>query len=935
MKRWQSGFFGKFIVFLLLGMLGVCLSVPVRAEGRVVRVGYYMFDGYQMEDEDQVRSGYGYDFLQELARYTGWQYEYVGYHLGWARLQQMLDAGEIDILTSARKTPARERDYIFSQGIGQSAGILTVKSGSDRVTMGSYATYEGLRVGLIRDSSINENFRRFAARKGFQYVPVEFLNADEMSEALQSGSIDAVCTTNLRRTKNEWIIDQFDLDDFYIMARPDRADLLAEADAGIQQMDFYTPGWRTRLWDTYYRRDFGNQIALTGEEKEYIRQLQEQDVVFTAVVNPDDAPYSYFENGEARGIIPELFAEISRRTGLKFRILPTADRAAYWQAIASRAVDIRMDAYVDYDQAEKAGYQLTMPYISTMISQISLKTLQQKPQRIALLQEADPLPVYHGIMQSAADIQYYASRQECLEAVLSGRADAAYVYPYTAQEYLRGANGDQLAVLTLPQQEASFAIGVSVQQDHRLLSILDKAVASVNANYTNRLIMEYLTRPESFTLQRFFVRYPYARLGMVVVLAVLLSLALIAVNRQRTLRLIRDKNLQLQEATQRAEAGNEAKSRFLSGISHDMRTPLNGIIGFTAFALQEEDAAKKQQDLQKVQQSSAILLDLINNTLEMSRIESGKFTLLPERVMVQELIRNIIVVIQAEADKKQVDFQTDIDAPEDSCILADRLKLQEIFLNLLSNAVKYTPSGGHVRLLVQVHSQSLHIVVDDDGIGISPEFLPHIYDSFAQERAAEMRTVPGTGLGLAIVRKIVDLMQGHIQAESEKGKGTRFTVTLPVEFPVQEDGAAAASEGRLQDVSVLKGRHVLLCEDNELNREIAVVLLEQQGMQVDCAVNGRQGLEIFEQSAAQTYDLILMDIHMPEMDGYVATRAIRALPRKDAEAIPIIAMTADAYAEDVQKCLAGGMDGHVAKPIDSAQLYGVLADALTAAESRQ
>ena len=349
MKRWQSGFFGKFIVFLLLGMLGVCLSVPVRAEGRVVRVGYYMFDGYQMEDEDQARSGYGYDFLQELARYTGWQYEYVGYHLGWARLQQMLDAGEIDILTSARKTPARERDYIFSQGIGQSAGILTVKSGSDRVTMGSYATYEGLRVGLIRDSSINENFRRFAARKGFQYVPVEFLNADEMSEALQSGSIDAVCTTNLRRTKNEWIIDQFDLDDFYIMARPDRADLLAEADAGIQQMDFYTPGWRTRLWDTYYRRDFGNQIALTGEEKEYIRQLQEQDVVFTAVVNPDDAPYSYFENGEARGIIPELFAEISRRTGLKFRILPTADRAAYWQAIASRAVDIRMDAYVDYD----------------------------------------------------------------------------------------------------------------------------------------------------------------------------------------------------------------------------------------------------------------------------------------------------------------------------------------------------------------------------------------------------------------------------------------------------------------------------------------------------------------------------------------------------------------------------------------------------------
>lgn len=279
----NSKLFGLTVV--LIFYLALLAAVPVSAQ--TVRVGYYMFDGYQMETPEWVRSGYGYDFLQELARYGGWDYEYVGYDLGWATLQKMLDEGQIDILTSARKTPQREQQYLFSTEIGTSAGILTVKSGNTRVNMGDYNSYEGLRVGMIKDSSINENFKRFAARKGFTYTPVFYVNADEMNAALQAGDkIDAVCTTNLRRTKNEWILEQFDADYFYAMMGNNKTELQKQINEAIYQMDLYTPGWRTNLWNKYYKPDVGGKIALTSEEKAYVDTLAQEEKVLTVLVDP-------------------------------------------------------------------------------------------------------------------------------------------------------------------------------------------------------------------------------------------------------------------------------------------------------------------------------------------------------------------------------------------------------------------------------------------------------------------------------------------------------------------------------------------------------------------------------------------------------------------------------------------------------------------------
>ncbi len=924
-RKMHRGYEMGVILFVLL--LISSFSTAVSA-ARTVRVGYYMFDGFQMQDAAGHRSGYGYDFLQEVARYTGWNYEYVGYDLGWAKLQTMLDAGEIDLLTSARKTPERESKYIFSEPMGTSAGILSVRSGNERLVTGDYSTYDGLRVGQIKDSSINENFRQFAARKGFSYEPVDFQNADEMNAALQEGNIDAVCTTNLRRGKNEWIIDRFDAADFFAMLRPDRQDLCAELDEAMRQMDTYSPGWRTTFWNKYYRQDLGEQLAFSVEEKALLASLKAEDRVFTVLVNPDRVPYSYFVDGEAKGIIPEICAEISRRTGLVFKIIAKPNRAAYSAALRGKEADICMDSYFDYDQAEQQGYRLTVPYLSMPLSQVSRKNLGHTPRSAALLKDTGCTALYQKL-DPGIEKKYYSSVEDCMEAVIHGEVDAAYVYPYTAQHYLDEEQQVMLTATLMSQYTAAFAVGVADGLDPRMVTILNKAVASVAGNYTDQVILEQaIAKKTQVSLVGLAYQNPALVALLAAILVAMVSAVLFSVNRQKMVLLIQQKNQALSEAVQKATEANEAKSRFLSGISHDMRTPLNGILGFTDFALQEDDPEKKQQHLRKIQQSGKVLRELINDTLDLSRIESGKFTLMPEYIHSRDILESVLVVIQAAAEKRQQYFIQELSCPEDEVVFADPLKMKEVFLNLLSNAVKYTPIGGTIWLRVKHIEQaaddcSLQIEIEDTGIGMSQEFMRKLYEPFTQERQLELRTASGSGLGLAIVKRIVDLMQGTITVQSVQGKGTKFVVRLPLEIRSGGD-LSAVPKPTLSSSIDFENKKILLCEDNELNQEIACTLLESKKAKVICTGNGAEGAACFSQSAIGEFAAILMDIHMPVMDGYDATRKIRAFVRADARQIPIIAMTADAYAEDVQKCLAAGMDAHIAKPIYPEQLFRLL-----------
>jgi len=381
----------------------------------------------------------------------------------------------------------------------------------------------------------------------------------------------------------------------------------------------------------------------------------------------------------------------------------------------------------------------------------------------------------------------------------------------------------------------------------------------------------------------------------------------------------------LREALSFAERANEAKTTFLASMSHDLRTPLNGVLGFTAFALQENDPEKKQEYLEKIESSGKLLLDLINDTLDLSRIESGKAVPEPEAVMSDDLIPAVVTALRPSAELKGVKLTVDCTDYQNEPIWADKLKINKIALNLLSNAIKFTPSGGTVTVKLYCVSANLDrggcgFTIEDTGMGMSAEFIKHMYEPFSQEKRSEAVQTPGTGLGLSIVRRYVDLLGGTIRVESRLHEGTRWTVTLPVKR--LESNLTEKTKAANQDA--LQGKRVLLCEDNQMNTEIASMLLKNKGMLVDPAENGAIGLEKFSASSEGWYDAVLMDIRMPEMDGYEASRRIRALERADAAAIPIIAMTADAFEESIREAKDTGMSDYITKPVEPQKLYSVL-----------
>jgi len=387
----------------------------------------------------------------------------------------------------------------------------------------------------------------------------------------------------------------------------------------------------------------------------------------------------------------------------------------------------------------------------------------------------------------------------------------------------------------------------------------------------------------------------------------------------------------IEAARLEADRANEAKSTFLSSMSHDLRTPLNGVLGFTSFALKEQDVQKKQQYLEKIDASGKLLLDLVNDTLELSRIESGKAVPEPEAVMPDDLVPAVVTALRPSAELKGLRLTTDFEYDNTVPVWCDKLKAQKIALNLISNSIKYTPEGGTVsvslkKLPTTPKDCCFSLIVEDTGIGMSKEFMERMYEPFSQEKRSESVKTPGTGLGLSIVRRYVDLLGGTIEVESELHKGTRWTVSLPIR-EVQDGQAQKHDDAAIS--GTLAGKRVLLCEDNYMNTEIAVMLLKDKNILVETAENGKEGLAKFAASAAGYFDAVLMDIRMPVMDGYEATRAIRALDRPDAVTVPVIAMTADAFEESIMEAREAGMNDYVTKPIDPQKLFSVLQKYMT------
>ena len=467
--------------------------------------------------------------------------------------------------------------------------------------------------------------------------------------------------------------------------------------------------------------------------------------------------------------------------------------------------------------------------------------------------------------------------------------------------------------------DSCFAV---TRENTTLMNILNKTIQTLPDSRLSSLFSVYENTPGKVTLAE------YIKDNLRVVSIGFVSVALIII------LIIGYLMIKARKAQIQAEKANAAKSDFLFNMSHDIRTPMNALLGYSELMKRELTDPKLLDYQEKMEQSGNLLLSIINNVLDMARIESGKVELDEDYVQIRDIYQGVYKIFQAEAEKKGVRLEMKYEVQHEH-IICDETKNREIFLNLISNAVKYTASGGTVTIRIteidcdREDCVRIQTQVIDTGIGMSEEFLPSLFEAFSRERNTTAGKVAGTGLGMPIIKKYVDMMGGSIEAESKLGEGSKFTVIM--EYRIADKGYYEQVTDPSQDTEEtdrISGKHVLLAEDNELNAEIAEFILEDMGLIVDRVEDGIQCVARMEQKPAGTYDLILMDIQMPNMDGYKATQTIRKLADEKKASIPIIAMTANAFEEDRKKALAEGMNGHIAKPVDAEKLKKTILSAL-------
>ena len=828
----------KKYVAVLLAFVCVCMifspqtayAAEDSSQHETVKVGFFAMDGYHVMDEEGNRSGYGYDFLRLMARYWDVDYEYVGYDKSWDDMQQMLEDGEIDMVTSARKTPDREEKFDFSRPIGTNYGMLTVRSDNSTIVDGDYSTYNGMRVALLNGNTRNEEFADFAGNKGFTYDPFYFDTTTEMEEALQSEKVDAIVTSSLRKTNNERIVDKFGSSDFYVIVKKGNTELLNEINYAIDQMNAVEGDWKTTLYNKNYESIETKNLEYTEKEKSIISQYS-KDNPLHVLCDPTRYPYSYNENGEMKGIIPDYFRKIADYAGISYEFLTPATRDEY-------------------------------------------------------------------------------NRQNFKSFPLTNTMEACFA--------VRGGEGS-------------------------LLSILNKTLKAMPSDMLTSALAIYDSTPDKVTfldflkdnILAFFVTAGFFVLSIISIILVLLrkarkaeAAAKLAANDTQKL------NDKLEITLKKAEDASLAKTRFLNNMSHDIRTPMNAILGYAQLMEDEmkgKDLPETSEYLKKLQQSGNLLLSIINNVLDMARIESGRMEIDENYGMIEDIWQTLFEIFDDEAKKKNIALHYTINV-EHEHILTDVTKVKEIFVNILSNTMKYTPSGGSVMINIDELPCSgpgymiVRTRVSDTGIGMSQEYLTNIFEAFTRERNTTKSKIAGTGLGMSIVKKYVELLGGTIDVESELGKGSTFTVTLKHKIADENYYVKNYAENPETYSEILKDRKILLAEDNDLNAEIAEAILERAGLKTERVEDGIQCVNKIEKMPAGTYDMILMDIQMPKMNGYKATQAIRRLPDKDKAYIPIVAMTANAFEEDKRDAFAAGMNGHIAKPIQVDKLLSTLAE---------
>ena len=934
-------------MFVIMGMW-VMLSVHCQAaetnndekqQPQTIRIGSFE-DTFNYVDKNGVRRGYGYELMQALAGYTGWKFEYV--KCDWSNCFDKLENGEIDIMGDISYTDERAQKMLFpDEPMGEEKYILYADLSDMDIETSDFKSLDGKRVGVLLGTEPEIMLTEWENKNGIHTEHVNVNNNDDVEKKLANHEIDCFVSLEESIWSEQGIssVTTIGKSGIYFAINKERSDIKTKLDYAMRQLDQDSPFFKVDLYKKYFTLDYIQ--VLTGKEKIWV---EEHGGIQIGFLNNDPAIFSMDEEtGKLTGMLAEYISYAKDCLGnqtLEFNIHAYDDYDEMIQALQNREIDMIFYAGRNPYFAEQNGYALTNTAwtYSLMAVTDEEKFDENKVHTVAVPKEKYALKQHIAFSYPEWKLVDCDSLDNAADMVIQGKADC---FLMGASQALIYDNSQKFKSVPLTKtMEACFTVR---EGEGSLLSILNKTIKAMPSDMLTSALAIYDSTADKVNFSdfvkdnmlAFFLAAGFSAFSIIVIILVLLrkarkaeTVAKLAANNTQKL------NNKLEIALEKAEDASLAKTRFLNNMSHDIRTPMNVILGYAQLMeneLKEKDMPETLEHLEKLQQSGNLLLSIINNVLDMARIESGRMELDENYCRIEDVRKSLFAVFDEKARKKNIALHYTMNV-EHEHVLTDVTKVKEIFVNILSNAIKYTPSGGSVMMNVDelpCDKPGYMIVrnrVSDTGIGMSQDYMTKIFDAFTREQNTTKSKISGTGLGMSIVRKYVDLLGGTIDVESELGKGSTITVTLKHKIADESYYVKKHIEESGTGSEILEGRNILLAEDNDLNAEIAEAILERAGLKTERVEDGIQCVNMIEKMPAGTYDMILMDIQMPKMNGYKATQAIRRLPDKDKACIPIVAMTANAFEEDKRDAFAAGMNGHIAKPIQVDKLLSTLAE---------
>lgn len=900
-----------FLLSITLFPIFVCAQ-----EFRIVRVAFFPMEGFHTYSQEEGYGGMDVAYLEELGRYTGWKYEYVQCD-SWNDALAMLEAKEVDLVGSAQYS--EERTEIFDYAAlssGYTYGCLFVEEGTD-LAFEDFERMKDMQFGIVEDYVRREDFLEYLGQNGITNPKLqEYNTTQEMKKALEAGEIQVAVHTLTEVEKGQPLVGKFSYAPYYYITWKGNDALLEELNLGIEKLKMDIPTLEQELISSYYGERRENFAA---DEMQVIHRGETIKIGFYK----NTSPLAYINaDGEYDGIYIQILKQVSERSGIKMEFCPL-DRNEYWKDLLLAG---EIDFYVgasDTSLAQDEHILMTdkfMAYNTVIVS----KNDYIHPDRDTVMVLTNGRTYWADSIEMVKEVIYCDSAKDCLKELESGRADITLMNTIEYNYQSKNERFSDLIEWENFRYQSGTTLAAAENIDPAVFGVMNKAMRLVSEAEKEDIINQYMNLPyDSYEISD----YLYQTKDVIIISFIILVFLVIfsctlAHMRRKSYHLLEKKNGELEIAIQEAEKANQAKTEFLSHMSHDIRTPINGIMGMLNIAQDFPEDLEKQEDCrEKIRTSAEHLLSLINDVLDISKLESGNVEFAREVFHLHELLHNCSVIVGGQAAERKVKLTMDYTKPGQlphEYFIGSPLHIKQILINIAGNAVKYNKPMGSIDFKCYEISEENGIAqicfeISDTGIGIGEEYLKHIFEPFTQEEDGARTTYKGTGLGMTITKNLVDNMGGTIQIKSELNKGSVFTVVLPLEIASAPE---KQEEDREAGMVKIAGKRALLAEDNELNQEIVQYILTENGLEITLAVNGKEAVERFEEAEPGTYDIIFMDVMMPVMNGYEATRAIRSLDRADAGRIPIVAMTANAFAEDVKAAMDAGMNEHITKPLD-------------------